>query len=133
MILLDTHVLLWWQAGGVRLTARVQRAIDAAGSIFVSPVSFWEIGLLAEKGRIRLDREPFVWAQDLLASDRLFVAALTPIAALRAGRLPAAGFTCDPADALIYATAVDLAIPLATKDQRLRLFAAERRDVRAIW
>ena len=52
MILLDTHVLLWWQADGTRLSRDAQRAIDRAESILVSPVSFWEVGLLESMGRI---------------------------------------------------------------------------------
>jgi PIN domain nuclease of toxin-antitoxin system len=50
-----------------------------------------------------------------------------------AGRLPGAGFAGDPADAMLYATAVQEHAPLLTKDQRLRVFARERKDVRTIW
>ena len=56
MILLDTHAVLWWQAGSERLSATARRTIAAAGTILVSPVSFWEIALLVAKGRIGLDR-----------------------------------------------------------------------------
>jgi PIN domain nuclease of toxin-antitoxin system len=133
VILLDTHVLLWWQADGERLSDPARRSLEVAETILVSPVSFWEIGLLVEKGRIRLDRDPFVWSQDLLAQDRIDVAPLTPVAALSAGRLTASGFQGDPADALIYATAQDLGVPLVSKDERIRTYAAEHRDFRAIW
>lgn len=133
MIVLDTHVLLWWQADGSRLAARAHRAVDTADTILVSPISFWEVGVLEQKGRIRLDRDPFVWVQDILASGRLEVAALAPSAAMLAGRLPGQGFAGDAADAIIYATAAQAHAPLVTKDQRIRLFAAERRDLRTIW
>lgn len=133
MILLDTHALLWWQAGGARLSAGARRAIESAGVLLVSPVSFWEIAVLVRKGRIQLDRDLHVWAQELLASDRLEAAPLSPIAAVTAGSLATPGFPGDPADALIYSTAIDLAAPLVTKDQRLRIYASERRDVRTVW
>ena len=133
MILLDSHALLWWQAGGARLSAGARRAIDAASVLLVSPVSFWEIAVLVRKGRIRLESDPHVWTQDLLASDRLQTASLSAVAAVTAGTLATPGFPGDPADALIYATAIDLAVPLVTKDERLRIYARERRDVRTIW
>ena len=49
-MLLDTHGILWWQAGGERLSAVARRAIAAAQLLLVSPVSCWEVALLAEKG-----------------------------------------------------------------------------------
>jgi PIN domain nuclease of toxin-antitoxin system len=133
VILLDTHVLLWWQAGGERLSARARRAIEAEEVVSVSPISFWEIGLLEGRGRIRLDRDVFAWVRDLLDGGRIATEPLTPAGAVLAGRLPGAGFTGDPADALIYATAAQSSMPLLTKDQRMRAFAASRRDVRTIW
>ncbi len=133
MILLDTHVLLWWQAGGERLSRRAQRSIERTDSILVSPVSFWEVGLLESKGRIALDRDPFEWVQDILGEERMMAATLLPSAAMFAGRLPGLGFEGDPADAMIYATAMQERVPLVTKDQRLRLFAAARKDIQTLW
>ena len=74
MILLDTHIILWWQAGGDRLSPAARRALAAAGTILVSPVACWEIALLAAKGRIELDRDPSVWVQDFLQTERVGVA-----------------------------------------------------------
>ena len=133
MILIDTHVLLWWQAGASRLSRPATRAIDRADTILLSPVSFWEIGVLEAMGRIRLDRDPFEWVRDLLHEARLQTATLSPSAAMFAGRMPGLGFEGDPADAMIYATAMQEQVPLVTKDKRLRLFAAGRKDVRTLW
>lgn len=133
MILLDTHAILWWQAGGERLSAPARRAIASANVILVSPVSCWEIGLLAERGRIVLDRDPSVWVQDFLASERVAVAELTPTAAIAAARLPAGGFPGDPVDAYLYATARERDVPFVTKDERIRGHARAARDVRVIW
>ncbi len=133
VILLDTHVLLWWQADGSRLSAAAHRTIDQADTIVICPVSFWEIGLLEAKERIRLDRDPFVWTNDLLLDERLSVPKLSPSAAMFAGRLPALGFEGDSADALIYATAMQEHVPLVTKDQRIRVFALGRKEIRTIW
>ena len=133
MILLDTHAILWWQAGGQRLSAAARRAIASAPAILVSPVSCWEIMLLASKGRIELDRDPFVWVQEFLATDLVAIADLTPTAAVAAARLPATGFRGDPADAFLYATARERDVPMVTKDEGLRGYARTARDLRVIW
>lgn len=133
MILLDTHVILWWQAGGERLSATARRAIAAADDILVSPVSCWEIAFLATKGRVELDRDPSVWVQDFLHADRVAVADLTPTAAVAAARLPATGFPGDPADAFLYSTARERDVPFLSKDERIRGYARGARDLRVVW
>jgi len=133
VILLDTHIVLWWQAGGDRLSAQAQRTIAAAGTILVSPISFWEITLLVTKGRIGLDRDPSIWVQDFLHTERVEVAELTPTAAVAAARLPQAGFPGDPADGFLYATARERDVPFLTKDERIRAHARAARDLRVVW
>ena len=133
VILLDTHVVLWWQAGGDRLSATARRAIAAAGTILVSPVSFWEIALLVAKGRVGLDRDPSVWVQDFLQTERVGVAELTPTAAVAAARLPLSGFPGDPADGFLYATARERDVPFVSKDERIRAHARRARDLRVVW
>lgn len=132
MILLDTHALLWWQAGGGRLSARAAREIARADSVLVSPVSCWEIATLLRKGRIRLDRGLHGWVRDLLAGEQMRVATLSPEAGTIAGSLDDE-FPGDPADRLLWATASDLLVPLVTKDEAIRAFAARTRDVRVVW
>ena len=67
IVLLDTHAILWWQAGSGRLSARAAREIARADTVLVSPISCWEIGILLGKGRIALDRDVQQWVRDLLA------------------------------------------------------------------
>ena len=131
-VLLDTHVVLWWQAGGDRLTRAASRAIDTAGEILISPLTCWEIATLHRLGRIELDRDPQQWIRDLLAGERISGAPLTAEAAAWAGGL-AAEFPGDPIDRLLYGTARDLRVPLVTKDDRLRAAADSLADVRVIW
>jgi PIN domain nuclease of toxin-antitoxin system len=133
LILLDTHVIIWWQAGAERLSPAARRAIATADVVLVSPVSCWEIALLSEKGRIALDRDPSVWVQDFLMTERVAVANLTPTAAVSAARLPATGFPGDPADAYLYAAARELDVQFVSKDERIRTHARATRDLRVIW
>lgn len=131
-VLLDTHVLIWWQAGGSRLSPAAARAIDGADVVLVSPLSCWELATLHRLGRIILDREPSMWIRDLLQGDRLDIAPLTAEAAAWAGGLGGA-FRGDPVDRLLYATARDLRVPLVSKDERLREFARAAGDISVVW
>lgn len=129
-VLIDTHALLWWQAGGTRLSRTARRAIDEADTVLVSPLTCWEVATLERLGRIALDRDPTRWVHDLYDTDRIGVAALSPAAAAWAGALGDA-FTGDPIDRLLYATARDLRVPLVSKDERLHAFASG--GVRVVW
>lgn len=57
-LLLDTHVILWWQRDDRRLNKAARRAIGEADVVFVSAASGWEASVKTALGRLRLD-EPF--------------------------------------------------------------------------
>ena len=131
MILLDTHVLIWWVEGSGRLSASAGKAIAESAPVLVSPISFWELAALVERGRVEVDRDLARWSRDLLGGGGAAIAELTPSAAIAAARLP--GFHGDPADRLIYATAAELGVALVTKDQQIRNYAEQHHDVQVVW
>ncbi len=57
-VLLDTHVVLWWQRDDHRLNKAARRAIADADLVWVSAVSAWEVHIKVALGRLRLS-EPF--------------------------------------------------------------------------
>jgi PIN domain nuclease of toxin-antitoxin system len=130
--LLDTHVLLWWLAGGQRLSRAAAAAIEGADSVLLSPLTFWEAATLLRLGRVELDRELSVWVQDVLRQPRITLAPLSAEAAAWAGNL-GQDFPGDPIDRLLYATSRDLRVPLISKDDGLRAFAAATGEVEVIW
>lgn len=129
-LLLDTHALLWWQAGSGLLGAGAAEAIDSAARVLVSPLSCWEVAMLVAKGRVALDRPVGRWVDDLV-SGAVEVAEITPRIAATAGSL--VDFHGDPADRLIYATAATEGLVLVTHDRRLADHAAAEGDVRVVW
>jgi len=61
-LLLDTHIFLWGLLDPTRLSKRVARELqDPANDLWISPISTWEVMVLAEKGRIVLDPDPTTW------------------------------------------------------------------------
>lgn len=130
-LMLDTHALVWWKAGGDKLSANAARQIARADTMLVSPVSCWEVAMLVDNGRITLDRTVAAWVRDLFDDAATDVAGLSPIAATQAGEL--GDFGGDPADRMLCATAAELAVPFVTKDRRIRQWARATRLVRAVW
>jgi len=115
-LLVDTHVLLWWSVAPDRLSPRATQAIESADELALAAVSFWELAWMAGHGRVRVSVPLRAWLADLSRGVR--TAALTPAIAACAAELPAT-FPGDPADRLIYATAVEHGWRLVTKDGRL--------------
>jgi len=124
VIVLDTHVWLWWLADPARLSTAARAAIDEATEIGVSPISAWEVGMLVRRGRISLDRDVAVWVRQALAHARVREQPLTTEIALAAGRLDGSDFPGDPADRFIYATAEAARARLVTRDEQIRRFDA---------
>lgn len=122
MIVLDTHVWLWWLSAPERLSGAAAEALDQSAKIGVSTLSAWEIAMLATRGRVTLDRDVSTWVGQGLADER--VEALAPGAqvAVAAGLLDAASFPGDPVDRLIYATARSIGATLITRDRAIRGF-----------
>ena len=122
MIVLDTHAWLWWTAEPAKLSLPAQDAIDHADRIGIATVSCWEVAMLAEAGRIALDRSSGVWIEQALADARTQSLPLTSTVAVQAALLGREGFVGDPADRIIYATARDAGARLVTRDKSLRKF-----------
>ena len=117
-MLLDTQVLVWTRFGGGRLGRRARRAIDRAvqaGDVAVSAISFWEIGMLQNKGRLTLLRDIPSWREALIEEGLVEVPVDGSIA-VRAGLLQ--DLHGDPADRIIIATALE-GHRLVTGDRRI--------------
>lgn len=120
MIVLDTHVLIWLASAPERLSKAAAGAIEMDGEPAISTVSAQEVAHLAMRGRIEVDRPVRAWIADALSAHEVTPVAPDVAIAVRAGSLDARTFPGDPADRLIYATAVERGARLVTADQRLR-------------
>ncbi|MGH3823116.1 MAG: type II toxin-antitoxin system VapC family toxin [Pseudonocardiaceae bacterium] len=116
-LLLDTHVLQWWSAEPERLSASATEAIAGADELAVAAISWYELAWLAAHERIVLTIPVSSWLARLATGVRTI--GITPAIAHTAVGLPST-FPGDPADRLIYATAVECGWSLVSKDQRLR-------------
>jgi PIN domain nuclease of toxin-antitoxin system len=120
MIVLDTHIWVWWVHGDERLTPTQAEVIKASetGVIGVSAISCWEIAKLVENGRLELPVPLEKWFEQALNYPGVRIIELTPEISIESTRLPGE-FHRDPADQIIVATARVLKCLLITSDERI--------------
>lgn len=121
MILLDTHAWLWWLGDPEKLTTSAARAIDDGvreEGIMISSISSWEIALLVARGRLELAVDYRDWIGKTEGLPFVRFVPVDNLIALRSVDLPGS-FHADPADRIIAATALTMAIPLVTGDRKI--------------
>ncbi|TVR19758.1 MAG: type II toxin-antitoxin system VapC family toxin [Balneolaceae bacterium] len=122
MVLLDTHIWLWWLLGDGNLILAEREALDKLASernLAISWVSVWETEMLERKGRVSLLPGFQSWTEQ--ATNPEFITVLpADIAVVLAQRNLPETFHGDPADRLIAATSILSGYPLATHDQRIK-------------
>ena len=115
-VLLDTHVVHWWSAEPERISEAATKALSEADELAVAAISWFELAWLARHERIAVTIPVRSWLERLSAEIRTI--GVTPAIADTAVSLPST-FPGDPADRLIYATAIERGWRLITKDRRL--------------
>ena len=117
-LLLDTHIWLWTLAEPGKLSKRVRAALTRTqNELWLSPISVWELLMLAERGRVKLDVEPRRWMVDALGRTPAQEAAMTFDVAMRSREVMPAH--PDPADRFLVATALVYDLTLVTADDVL--------------
>ena len=121
-LLLDTHIALWLDSGDDALRPPTRALIDDCwkngGTILLSAVSVWEIALLVDTRRIELDLPIEAWITRFVERPGVEALPLGHSAASRSYRLYQLEHH-DPTDRLLIASAIELACPLVTYDERI--------------
>jgi PIN domain nuclease of toxin-antitoxin system len=120
-LLLDTHAAIWITRNeqlAPRATQAMNAAHQAAGIVFVSPITAWEVGLLVSRNRLNLLMTPQRWFAHLLKVPGMRLAELSPDILIASSFLPG-NPPRDPADRIILATARELGATLITRDRLL--------------
>jgi len=120
VIILDTHVWVWWVHGNPQLPETHCVYIQQAEShgLGISAISCWEIAKLVERKRLSLPCSVGDWLNQALHYPGIRLLELTPRIAVESTQLPGE-FHRDPADQIIVATARVYACPLVTLDERI--------------
>jgi PIN domain nuclease of toxin-antitoxin system len=131
VILLDTHVLVWWLSRDPSLSPKAKRAIALEVprcGLVVSAVSVLEIATLCRRKRLAFSVPLEAWLADVRSLPELQFEPVTDIIAQLAGSFDD-DMHGDPVDRVIAATAISLGAALVTADGKLR----GNKAVRTIW
>ena len=132
MLVVDTHVLVWWVSGSDLLSTNADKVINGTlangGEIIISSISAWEIAMLISTGRLILSMDIESWLDEIAQIDGVRFVPVDNEIGIKSTQLPGE-FHKDPADRMIVATARKLAAPLVTADKRIIAYA----HVKTIW
>ena len=126
-LLIDTHVWLWIISEAPYIKSTVQEALESAAaeqSLYLSPISMWEVALKNSRGRLALDRPVREWLAHAANIPGLQLAPITPAVAAESAELPPE-FHGDPADRIIASTARSEGLTLVTHDRALLQLARQ--------
>ena len=132
MVVIDTHVLVWWVSESGTLSTAAKRALKNAtksgSEVLISSISAWEIAMLVEKGRLVLSMDVERWLDEVAQIDGVRFVPVDNEIGIKSAVLPGT-FHKDPADRMIVATARKLAVPLVTADEKIIRYE----HVKTIW
>ena len=119
MIILDTHIWIWWVSKNSKLTQSHQKYIRQYSSqeLGVSIISCWEVAKLVEKNRLDLSIGVDRWLEKATNYPNVRLLDLTIPIIVQSTQLE--GFHNDPADQIIVATAKVYNCPLLTADNKI--------------
>ncbi len=126
VILLDTAALLWIVAGepvSPEVRDQIESLWHEGHPPQVSPISAWEVGVLAARGRIILTMAPQTWWEAMIARSGFELAPMPQELLIASSQLPGAP-PSDPAQRIIAATAREQGLRLVTRNARLLAYAA---------
>ena len=131
MIVADTHIIIWDALVPQKLSKNAKTAISRANNddgILFCEISLWEIAMLINRGRIRIDVSYKDFIQLILKSKQYILQGITPEIAELSTQI-FQNTEQDPADRLIAATAIVKRAELVTVDKTMR----HSKEVRTIW
>lgn len=131
VLVLDTHALVWMDSANPRLGDVSRQMVDHAlhtDKLAVSAISYWEVAMLQEKGRLRVEIPLEQWRDDQLRSGLAEIPA-DGVIGMRGAQLR--DFHGDTADRIIVATAIRHGATLLTSDAKIHQWPGELKRQRA--
>ncbi len=131
MIVLDTCAIIWKNLTPNKIPRKTQKAISDAeknDALVICDISFWEIAMLMNKGRLKVEFPYLEFMKLILESTQFTIQGITPeIADLSSSFV--GQMSSDPADRIICATTILANATLVTSDKILKKSSL----VRTLW
>ncbi|MHC5611099.1 MAG: type II toxin-antitoxin system VapC family toxin [Nostoc sp.] len=123
MIILDTHIWIWWVDNNQGLNQKYRDCIEEYQSqgLGVSIISCWEVAKLVENRKLAFSISVDEWLAAALAYPGVQLLELTIPIIVESTKLT--GFHRDPFDQVIVATARIYSCPLLTVDAKILAYS----------
>lgn len=123
-LLLDTCAAIFasedrLSVGGV---AALGRAHENEEPLFMSPITAWEVGVLAARGRLASPLSPLAWFERFTRRPDVRLVDLSPAILVASCFLPG-WLARDPADRIIVASAREMGLTILTRDSTMLAYA----------
>ena len=120
-VLLDTHVLLWWQHDSSRLRPETRQLLaDSRNGLIWSAASTWELGIKLQLGKVRIDEPLHQFVTRIVVEQSLVAMPIHHAHAAYVADLPP--IHRDPFDRLLLAQASVEDVPLLTANAQLSAY-----------
>jgi PIN domain nuclease of toxin-antitoxin system len=121
LIVLDTHVWLWWLHDPGKLSPDADKLIQQeqiSGALVISAISVWEVAIKVQSGKLAIPMDINRWYELARSYPTTVIEPLSPLDAIASTQLPG-DFHKDPADRIIISLARRLTVPLLTCDRKI--------------
>ena len=119
MLLMDTHVFLWFVNGDTKLAKEMLQAIETEEMVWVSVISFWELAIKSSLGKLTLPCPVSQLMEDCAKMNL----SILPIKAQHLEQLEHLPWIHrDPFDRLLICQAQAEGLKLATVDENIRQY-----------
>lgn len=125
LIVIDTHVWIWWVDDHPRLKRAVRDRIDRETDVRVCAISLLEIATAVSLNRLILRPSVRSWLEVAQTAEQIRIEPLTDALCIESTCLPG-DFHRDPADRLIVALARLIDTELITADEKILAYSGVR-------
>jgi PIN domain nuclease of toxin-antitoxin system len=120
-LLLDTHIFLWYIQDDRRLSVAWDQIIgDPRNQVFLSVVSYWEIIIKSQIGKLLLPAAPEIYVPNVRLQHQIGSLSVDEFDVAYVAQLPS--IHSDPFDRLLIAQALRHGLTLLTVDAKVRAY-----------
>ena len=130
--LIDTHILLWTIMDSYKLSKKAQQVLeDERNTIFVSPISFWEIAIKHQNKKLDLGKVNILHIPHIAKEYDFTILNPEPYDYLTIGQIPQKVNHHDPFDRMLIQQAIRNNLVLISKDEKFSQY--EENGLQLLW